>query len=206
MELGASYWLLSGSLAEDLTTTLPADEVYASTDSIRDAASDALAAISEYGHIPVLVADDTDRLLRMPGTEMSRRLFEGFFGEVLRMIVETLEAALVVAVHDGYREDGRGYDELVEGRIEHHLAVPEISRPEQLGQLVTGRAQFIEPAATWRDLLTAAALDELLTLHVGAHRRSLRKTLADQKSAFALAIADQADLVNAQHVRAAAAG
>lgn len=206
-EFGASAWLLQGKLAADLTTTLPAGEVYATTDQLREAAQAALRAIAAYHRVPVLVADDTDRLLRMPDQDVSRRLLVGFFGEVLRMIVDTLEAALVVAVHDRYRrEPEHRYDELIEGRIEHHLAVPELSEPDQLGRLITGRAVFIRPGATWRDLLDADALDELLALHAGRHEHSLRKTLAVLKSAFALAGDDDVELVTARHVGAADAG
>lgn len=206
-EFGASAWLLSGKVAADLTTTLPADEVYATTDQLREAAQAGLRAIAAHDRVPVLVADDTDRLLRMPDQDVSRRLFVGFFGEVLRMIVDTLEAALVVAVHDRYRREAEHrYDELVEGRVEHHLAVPQLTRPEQLGRLITGRAEFIRTAATWRDLLDDAALEELLALHGTRHDHSLRTTLAVLKGAFALAGTDTLEVASAQHVRAADAG
>lgn len=206
-ELGASAWLLNGSVAVDLATTLPEGESYASTDSIRDAAQEALAVIAESGRIPVLVADDTDRLLRMPDPEVSDRLFAGFFGEVLRMIVDTLEAGLVVAIHEHYRErDRHDYAGLVEGRIEHHLAVPRLTAPDQLASIVTERVEFIDREATWSDVLEPAGCDELLQLHVGAHGRSLRRTLATLKSALAFAVDDEAEHATAQHVRAAAAG
>jgi hypothetical protein len=206
-EFGAWVWVLRGKIAADLTTTLPAGEVYATTDQLREAAQAALRAIAAYDCVPVLVADDTDRLLRMPDQAVSRRLFVGFFGEVLRMIVDTLAAALVVAVHDRYRrEPEHRYDELIEGRIEHHLPIPELTEPEQLGRLITGRTQFLRQAATWRDLLEPDALAELIVLHGGRHEHSLRKTLAVLKSAFALAGADDVERAGARHVRAADAG
>jgi Cdc6-like AAA superfamily ATPase len=206
LEVGASYWLLTGGLAHDVATTLPEREVYATTDAVRDAAREALAAIKEAGHVPVLVADDTDRLLRMPDPELSRKLFRGFFGEVLRMIVETLDAALVVAVHEGYRtEHEHRYEEMIEGRIEHHLDVPSIAAPDQIGRVISARAEFLEPGAAWSDLVDEAALRELLELYTTRHDRSLRWTLAGLKSAFALADDNGDELVTAQHVRAAAA-
>lgn len=205
VELGASYWLLSAGLAQDLATTLPEREAYSSTDAIRDAAQQALAVIAESGHVPVLVADDTDRLLRMPEPDVSRRLFEGFFGEVLRMIVDTLEAALVVAIHKHYLESTQ-YDRLIEGRIERHLEVPQLRSADQPGRVITRRAEFLRPGATWEALLEPAACEELFTLHTGRHERSLRRSLADLRSAFALAVDDETELVNQHHVRAAAAG
>jgi Cdc6-like AAA superfamily ATPase len=204
---GASAWMLSGRIAGDLTRTLPPGEVYATTDQLRDAAGAALRAIAAYDRVPVLVADDTDRLLRLTDEEQSRRLFEGFFGEVLRMIVDTLDAALVVAVHDRYRaEPEHGYDALTEGRIEHHLAIPELTEPVQLGRVITARAQFLHPAATADDLIDEDGLRELVTLHTGQHEHSLRRTLVVLKGAFSLASSDGGERATAAHVRAANAG
>lgn len=206
-EFGVWAWVLRSKLASELTTILPPDEVYATTDQMREAAQAALRAIAAHGQVPVLVADDTDRLLRMPDEKLSARLFTGFFGEVLRMIVDTLEAGLVVAVHERYRDEPEhAYDALVEGRIEHHLEIPRLTEAEQLGLIVGARARFIVPDADWENLLEPAALAELLALHRGAHERSLRRTLAVLKSALGLAEADRSEHVRAQHVDAAEAG
>ncbi len=128
---------------------------------------------------------------------------------MLRMIVDTFEAALVVAVHDRYRvEPAHRYDDLTEGRIEHHLAVPHLSEPAELGRLITARAQFLDPHATYADLIDESGLPELLTLHAGDHGRSLRCSLAVLKAAFSLAGSDEVEhqQATATHIRAADAG
>jgi hypothetical protein len=206
-ELGVSAWMLDAKVSGDLTKTLPPGEVYTTTDELRDVAGAALRAVAGHGLVPVLVADDTDRLLRLPDQKRSRELFVGFFGEVLRMIVDTLEAGLVVAVHDRYRTEAEHrYDALVEGRIEHHLAVPELTDPSHLGKVITARAEFLDAAATCADLLDDDGLRELLRLHTSDHERSLRRTLVVLKGAFSLASDDGVECAGVSHVQAAQAG
>jgi hypothetical protein len=123
------------------------------------------------------------------------------------MIVDTLDAGLVVAVHDSYRsESEHRYDELVEGRIEHHLAVPELTAPEHLAGVITARAQFLDSTASCTDLLDDAGLRELLRLHAAEHERSLRKTLVVLKGAFGLASDDDVGRASSSHIQAAEAG
>lgn len=210
LKLGAS-WLASGSVASDLVKTLPPREAYRTIAQMAGPANEALDAIRAHDLVPVLVADDTDRLLRLPG-EDGGALFEAFFGEVLRSLVDQLyDFALVVAIHDDYRERD-GYAELVSGRIEHHLEVPELTHATQLGTILDTRASFLlrdggDPQAgafTRADLLTPAALEVLFALHVHEQARSLRRTLATARSAIGLALDEPAELVDARHVRAAA--
>jgi len=52
-------------------------------------ANEALDAIRAHGLVPVLVADDTNGLLAVPG-EDGEALFHSFFGEVLRSLVDQL--------------------------------------------------------------------------------------------------------------------
>jgi hypothetical protein len=206
-EVSASAWLLSGRVADDLKTTLPAGAAYATTDRVLDAARDAVQAIAAHDRLPVLVADDTDRLLRLPDETVREKVFNGFFGEVLRVVVDSLETALVVAVHDHYRDDeALGYAQLVEGRIEHHLRIPRLTSSAHLRALIDGRGQFMDDPATCDDLLDADAVDELLALHQTRHEHNLRQTYVLLKGAFGLASAAGADRTGTQHIAAAVAG
>jgi Cdc6-like AAA superfamily ATPase len=207
-ELGAD-WI--AKVAGDLTKTLPPRESYRNIRQMAEPSNDALDAIRAYDLVPVVVADDTDRLLRLPG-EDGEQLFQAFFGEVLRSLVDQLhDFALIVAVHDDYRERD-DYAELVSGRIEHHLDVPILSEPRQLAEIFETRAAFLlrdpeDPAAGAfgrADVLADEAVEELHALHVGAHARSLRRTLATAKGAIGFAVDELTDTVFARHVRAAA--
>lgn len=210
LKLGAS-WLASGSVASDLVKTLPPREAYRTIGQMAGPANEALDAIRAHQLVPVLVADDTDRLLRLPGDD-GEALFQAFFGEVLRALVDQLyDFALVVAVHDEYRERD-GYGDLVSGRIEHHVEVPALTGAAQLATIVDTRAQYLlrdpaDPEAgsyTGAELLTPDALDELFSLYERGHARSLRRTLAAARSAIGLAVDEPAERVDARHVQAAA--
>jgi hypothetical protein len=67
-ELGGALWLLNGGVAREVTRTLGGSESYRSTHDLRQAARDALDAISA-SDVPVLLADDTDRLLAIAGDD-----------------------------------------------------------------------------------------------------------------------------------------
>ena len=132
------------------------------------------------------------------------QLFRGFFGDVLRELADNLECALLVAAHDEYRTKP-GYSEMTDGII-RHLAVPALTKPAQIGAVITARAEFLDEAATWEDLLRGDALELLSVLHLAAHHRSLRLTLTKLREALSSAAADGSELVSAAHIEAAEAG
>lgn len=203
-ELGGSYWLLSGRVAREITRSVDHGTAYRATEDIRNSAREALATIVDQDLVPVLVADDTDRLLNVGATSEDReRLFIGFFGEVLREIADQLECALLLAAHDKYREHDE-YTTLTTGLITP-IAVPELDRPEQMAAIATARVEFIDEQASWRDIITADAVDYLLELY-RTHNRSLRKTLTDLREALGLAASEAADFIERRHLEAAVAG
>lgn len=204
-ELGGSYWLLKSSLAREVTRAIDHGSTYRAIDDIRAAVREALAAMVDDDLVPILVADDTDRLLRVGGDERtSQRLFTGFFGEVLREISENLECGLLLAAHDEYaaRDD---YGDLVAGRLSA-VSVPKLERSGQIGQMITARVEILDQAASWRDLADASCLDRLIELHVGNHKGSIRKTLTDLRAGLGFAASDGAEHVTSLHIDAAAAG
>jgi hypothetical protein len=203
-------WLLTGKIAEDIALSVPAVDGYRNLEQLAATANLALAHVQAHDRVPVIVADDTDRFLRLPNTDTSA-LFNGFFGEVLRALVAHLgDFALVVAVHDQYRTDtDLGYDTMVAGILEDHFPVPPLETPAHIEQVLDMRAAFVErdipEPYRARDLFTNHALEELAMLHVEKHRHDLRHTLTTAKSAIAIAVDDPADLVDRRHVQAAEA-
>ena len=206
-EFGGS-WFLVAKLADDIATAVAPSEGYRNAEQLAGTANAALDHIRAYDLVPVLVCDDTDRILRLPNTD-TRELFDGFFGEVLRTVVtQVMDLALVVAVHDDYRADeALGYDEKVTGLIERHIAIPRLSEPAHIEGVLDARAAFVPGDSprpySARDLFDRDAIAELAALHRGAHAHDLRHTLTTAKAAIALA-ADAADeLVERRHVAAA---
>lgn len=204
-QLGGSYWLLKGELAREVSRTFDYGSAPRATEDIRHAVREALATVTGRDLIPVLVADDTDRLLNVSADpELSKRLFLGFFGEVLREISEQLDCGLLVAAHDRYTERD-DYRELTEGRL-RPVNLPTLDVPHQFGKLITARAEFIDGRASWRDLVDEPALERLCELHLATHRGSVRRTLTTLREAFSLAASQSAELVTDRHVDGAAAG
>lgn len=201
-ELGGSYWLLSGTLSSEVTRTLDHGEAYRSTEDVRQAARDVLELIAGHDRVPVLVCDDTDRLLSTAAEPDKRdAVFRGFFGDVLRDIADHLECAVVVAAQDSYAERD-GYADMTAGLLED-IAIPILDEARQFAEIVTARVQFVDAGASARDLLTDDALRRLSELHLDEHKRSLRKTLASLRAALSLAAGEGAELVEHRHVDAA---
>lgn len=201
-ELGGALWLLNGGVAREVTRTLGGSEAYRSTQDLRQAAREALEAISASDVVPVLLADDTDRLLAVAGDDgQGDALFRGFFGEVLREIAEQLECGLVIAIHDRYRErdDYAGY---TAGRITTK-EIPRLTEPGQLAQIIDRRGEFADPAVTCGELLTEAGLHRLTAIHMSERVGGLRATLGVFHQALGLAISDASENIDERHITAA---
>ncbi|HEV3323383.1 MAG TPA: hypothetical protein VG147_14460 [Solirubrobacteraceae bacterium] len=201
-ELGGAFWLLRGGVAKQVTRTLAGSESYRSTHDLRQAAREALAAITDSKLVPVLLADDTDRLLRVADNpEEAEQLFRGFFGEVLREIAEQLECGLILAIHDSYlaHKDFQGF---TTGRIvtKH---IPRLTESGQLAQIISRRAGFLAKPAHCEDLLTQDGLERLTTIHCEGRDGELRATLSIFYQALALACQDGSEQVEEHHIRAA---
>jgi hypothetical protein len=96
--LGATIkpWILEGNVALDITRTAGGGSLPRSEEAVLDRANDVVSAIKAHGLDPVLVMDDTDRLI---GRASADQLIPAFFGTVLRSVVEHLHAGIVVAAH-----------------------------------------------------------------------------------------------------------
>lgn len=200
--LGGAIWLLNGTVAREVTRTLGGMDTYRSTQDLRLAASEALAAIIANDVVPVLLADDTDRLLAVADDEaQADRLFCGFFGEVLREIAEQLACGLVVAIHENYRARD-DYAELTTGRIQTKN-VPPLTEPAQLAQIIDRRGEFVDPPVRAEELLTPTGLERLTALHTARSTGGVRATLSVFHQALGLAISDGSDSVDDRHITAA---
>jgi hypothetical protein len=86
--------------------------------------------------IPVVIIDDADAWLRLPGSDR-RDLAKAFFGRVLRSLAE-LPCGLPVAAHDQYKQLA-GY-RAATGMLEFTIDVPAIPDPDALTRLLGHRA------------------------------------------------------------------
>jgi hypothetical protein len=200
--LSGGHWLLRGSIARDMTKTIGGGRTYNTTQALRDAAAEALEVVGSHGLVPVLVADDTDRLGRVAG-KTAGKVLAGFFGEVLRELADNLDCGLLIAVHDDYLSSGDfDYRDLTHGVLEN-VRIPKLTQPEQLAAIISRRAGFLAPPCAAADLVGADALHTLIRLHCNEHARSVRRTLSVLAPALKLAIDDDvAEHVGSRHVTA----
>lgn len=197
-QVGGSYWLLKGDVATELTRTMDHGAALRSVDEVREVVQRALEVLSTTGLIPVLVADDTDRLLSVAANaDLGESLFQCFFGEILREL-STMECGLLVAAHDRYTERP-DYGELTEGRLSS-VELPRLEDASQFGRMITARVEFIDTGASWRDLVTEEALDNLAELHRTQHDRSIRRTLTTLREALGMAASDDAAVADTHHM------
>jgi hypothetical protein len=203
-ELGASFWLLHGGIARSITRTIEPAAAYRATEDLRRVVNDVMAVIASDELVPILIADDTDRLLRSTQEDdLQRRRFTGFFGEVLRDISDHLQCGLLVAVHDRYRDEDQ-YEAMTDGLL-LHVDVPAITESDHLAAIVDARLEFVEEGASWSNLVDPEAVGVLLELHNDRDRRSLRKTLTTFRTSLISAAARGADVVQVRDVASSAA-
>ncbi len=200
--LAARFWLASGGIAREVTTTLDGVELDRPAAEVLDAVNQALEVIIDSGAQPVIVVDDSDSFTRRPGARATREeLVRGFFGPVLRSLT-ALNAGCIVAVHQDYLEMPAFVEaRLKHGALERLLPVPEVVS----GQLARILAQRIRLSAEVRraHALTDEAVDALAAINRGRARRNLRTTLTIAHEALVCAIDRGAGLIDAEDVERA---
>lgn len=194
------HWILQGNVALDITRTVGGGTLPRSEEAVLAKANDVIEAIKAHDLYPVLVMDDTDRLI---GRAKADEIIPVFFGTVLRSVVDNLYAGIVVAAHPYYlkRNDYRRH---AEGLIERHITIPELETADALGRVLRPRIRFVstrhEAATVFRD----DALEELFAVYRSADERSIRGALAVAHAALGRCQTDGADKIFLEHVRGGA--
>lgn len=198
--LGVKAWMLQGSVARDVSTTVSGGEMRRSEGEVLERANDVLEAIRAHGRQPVVVMDDTDRLI---GRGDPDRLIPSFFGGVLRAAIEDLRAGVVIAVQPYYlkRDD---YREHARGIIEAHVAIPEVPDVGGVAAILTARVHYTEPTASASEVFTAAALEELFEVYRRQPSRTVRALLLAAHHALNRAREADAEQIGVDHVQAGA--
>ena len=201
--LAAKFWVASGGLAGEVTSTLAGVELERPAAEVLESVNRALEVISAAERQPVVVVDDSDSFTRRPGSAHARdQLVGAFFGPVLRALT-ALHAGVIVAIHDEYlqmRSFERARRE--HGALERLLAVP----PVVSGQLarILDRRTRLAGDARGADALSIEAVDALAELNRTRTGRNLRTTLAIAHAALVAAVDRGAEVVEEQDVARAA--
>lgn len=202
-KVAAKFWLASGELAGDVTSTLEGVNLQRPADEVLENVNRALEAISVADRQPVIVVDDSDSFTRRQGSRSTRdQLVGAFFGRVLRALTE-LQAGVIVAVHDEYlKMESFETARREHGALERLLAVPPVVSG-QLERILDRRARLAGGASA-SDALTPAAVEALAELNRGRAGRNLRTTLGIAHAALVSAVDRGAELIDEQDVARAA--
>ena len=198
--LTIKHWILQGTVARDVTKTVEGGKVRRSEQDVLERANDVLEAIKAHGLFPVLVMDDTDRLV---GRSDPDRMIPAFFGSVLRAAIDNLHAGIVVAVQPFYlaRDD---YKRCANGLIERHIQIPEIPDVDGMAAILTARVKFANRRRTAADVFADGALEELYEVYRSLEERSVRRLLSTAHAALGRSQATVADAITVEHVQAGA--
>ena len=202
-KLSAKFWVASGSLAREVTSTLEGVDLERPAGEVLQNVNRALEAITAVDRLPVIIVDDSDSFTRRHGGGSTRdQLVGAFFGPVLRALTE-LHAGVIVAVHDEYLEmESFERARREHGALERVLAVP----PIVSGQLkrILDRRTHLAANVTSDAVLSPAAVELLAQVNRARTARNLRTTLGIAHAALVAAVDRGADLIEEQDVARAA--
>lgn len=202
-KLAATFWLVTGQLAREVTSTLEGVDLQRPANEILENVNRALEVITVADRQPVIVVDDSDSFTRRQGSATTRdQLVGAFFGPVLRALTE-LQAGVIVAIHDEYLQmESFEKARREHGALERVLPVP----PVVSGQLerILDRRTRLAAGAPADDALTPAAIKALAQLNRARTGRNLRTTLGIAHAALVAAVDRGAELIDEPDVARAA--
>lgn len=198
----APSWL---GLRVELTTELRSVTERAPVDrpgqEIIEEAQAILQTVAAHGLRPVIVLDDTDKWLRVPGLPDPASHLAGFFSQVPRLLAEQLAVSAVLAVHEHYLELS-AYD-ASRGFLDAAVHVPALPDRAALERLLGHRAQAWVPEPISK-LMTEPALESLMAHYRSGPARDLRRrVLFVAHTALARACDEGADVMAYRHVELA---
>jgi hypothetical protein len=160
-----------------------------------------LETVQAHGLQPVIVLDDTDKWLRVPGLPDPEEHLAGFFNQVPRLLAEQLSVAAVLAVHEHYLAK-TGYRASA-GFLDATIEVPALPDRDALHRVLAHRAA-VASTEPFDWLVTEPALDTLMEHYRRGPARDLRRRVFFvAHTALARACDEGADLIAFRHVELA---
>lgn len=199
----APHWMVAGlEVSAELRSQSAPVEVARSASEIIHQARRIVNLVRAHELLPILVIDDSDHWLNVPGLPDRSPLIAAFFSKVVRMLAEELNVGVVMAVHERYREMEayRG----AAGFIETTVEIPRLEGPEPIARIVEHRVR-VHTGAPLSDVMGPGALDELARYYSRHVDRDLRKVMLIAHTALQAACADGTELISYGFVEAAIA-
>jgi hypothetical protein len=176
IKFGAPKWMLTGEVSREVSQTAESIEDARSAAEVWDVIARVVDVIRHQNLAPVIVFDDTDRWLRVPGVDHTSRV-AAFFGQSLRSLVD-VGAPLVVAVHNDYLSM-EAYPRLTEGLFTNQVTVPSLATRDALRRVIDRRVECeTDGASNGSDVFSEAAVDRLFVHYETVSDGRLRSLIA----------------------------
>jgi energy-coupling factor transporter ATP-binding protein EcfA2 len=197
--VGLPLWLANVEFARQVQS---AGEDYESQQSGADAVEHLkrmLALFASHDLLAVLVFDDSDTWLRVPGLDRTE-VATAFFLRTVRMIAKELEAGLVLAVHQAYLELP-AYGEAREW-LSGEVWIPRLIDPRRgVESILRDRLVIADVGAPIDEVMDENALLHLVKYY--DDNRTIRDVLRVAQRSVQHALSDGADLITSQLVEQA---
>jgi hypothetical protein len=201
LSLAPSWLGLRVELATELRSVSERAAVPRPGQQVIEEAQAILATVAAHGLRPVVVLDDTDKWLRVPGRPDPAAHLAGFFSQVPRLLAEQLAVPAVLAVHEHYL--GHPAYHASAGFLDATVRLPPLPDGAALLRLLSRRADGAV-AQPLPDLVTEPALDSLMEHYLRGPVRDLRRrVLFVAHTALARACDEGADVIAYRHVELA---
>jgi hypothetical protein len=196
-------WLAGkAELSAELSSASSAVTAPRSASEIIEQAGRVIDVVAAAELMPIVVVDDSDSWLNVAGVEDRTHLVNGFFGPVVRMLAEELNAAVVLAVHDSYLAL-EGFHQ-AEGFIETTVHIPPLPDDGALRSILAKRV-IVHTDSPVEEAISDDAIHKVFNHHAGPASGNLRKTLLLCHTSLQAAYGDGADIISAGHVDTALA-
>jgi Cdc6-like AAA superfamily ATPase len=191
--------------AREITSIAESISRETTTTRITSALDELLATIGKRGSQPVLVIDDSDKVLRMVGDSGGEKaLVSAFLSRILPWLSE-LDCAKVVAFHPAYEDNPHWSEAIYEGLTGRRVDVPRLRDAGQLSRILDARLHPFGVQAALTDVVEDDAVAVIFEHYRGTPEMTIRRALTLTKSAAEDAWDSGADRVGVGHVRSALA-
>ena len=193
--LGAPKWLINAEAARDVQSFGESLDRDRSAGEMITAAQDLFATLRKQQLEPILILDDTDTWLNVPGHE-KLDVADVFFAEVFRPVLRELGCAAVAAVHPTYR-GVTGY-QTARDLLVNEAVIPTLDDAQvaiaAVSRVLSHITDVHDCAVGANDLFSAGALETLGLYYV--ERQAMRDVLLVVQRAVKETISSRTEVIS----------
>jgi hypothetical protein len=195
---------LTLDMARELTTAAPDISRPVAARDVTRQIDELLDLVQSRGLMPVVVLDDTDRILQVVGGDPTGELLDRFVRRVLPWLAER-NCGRILSVHPSYLSNLAWRAARLDGRVGEEVTVPLLTEAEHIATILSRRMEVFEVPGELTEIVEAEAVARLFELYAGHAGGTLRQCLTLAQYAVVLARDAGATSVGRVHVEGAAA-